>query len=324
MEDLFDEIGMEYMDESSLPEDDDERRESHSRSLSLYLASLSRWADKIAISIEERIRQTLMTHMWPNMIRKPVQSRMDLAFEDDDEDYDQDINVDEDDEEGKKAGFPITFNPQSRALPSDPANEDDFPGLDELKSQIMLEDLDRLREEGEGSLIDQSGFSRRGLMDVFNDLGGEGRDHWFDAEYAKLDDWLDDDNDDDDDGNQPPNQSQSGYQDQLEGYDEELDMAEIRKLQKELEAETDEIEESQFEDDFADFAPFQSAPPPATSATDGLDPTPLLLHLQNVREELAGLDEDTRRERAGREVESVLKSLGLGGLDWEDDLDDGM
>jgi hypothetical protein len=26
MEDLFDEVGMEYMDESSLPEDDDERR----------------------------------------------------------------------------------------------------------------------------------------------------------------------------------------------------------------------------------------------------------------------------------------------------------
>jgi hypothetical protein len=34
IEDLFDEIGMEYMDESSLPEDDDERRESHPRSLS--------------------------------------------------------------------------------------------------------------------------------------------------------------------------------------------------------------------------------------------------------------------------------------------------
>ena len=28
MEDIFDEIGMEYMDESSLPEDDDERRMS--------------------------------------------------------------------------------------------------------------------------------------------------------------------------------------------------------------------------------------------------------------------------------------------------------
>lgn len=30
MEDLFDEVGMEYMDESSLPEDDDERRMSAS------------------------------------------------------------------------------------------------------------------------------------------------------------------------------------------------------------------------------------------------------------------------------------------------------
>jgi len=30
MEDLFDEVGMEYMDESSLPEDDDERRMSTS------------------------------------------------------------------------------------------------------------------------------------------------------------------------------------------------------------------------------------------------------------------------------------------------------
>lgn len=30
MEDLFDEIGMEYLEEGSLPEDDDERRESSS------------------------------------------------------------------------------------------------------------------------------------------------------------------------------------------------------------------------------------------------------------------------------------------------------
>jgi hypothetical protein len=30
MEDLFNEVGMEYMDESSLPEDDDERRMSAS------------------------------------------------------------------------------------------------------------------------------------------------------------------------------------------------------------------------------------------------------------------------------------------------------
>jgi hypothetical protein len=38
MEDLFDEVGMEYMDESSLPEDDDERR----MSTSTLLISISR------------------------------------------------------------------------------------------------------------------------------------------------------------------------------------------------------------------------------------------------------------------------------------------
>jgi hypothetical protein len=38
MEDLFDEVGMEYMDESSLPEDDDERRMSHSPSSYLHFS----------------------------------------------------------------------------------------------------------------------------------------------------------------------------------------------------------------------------------------------------------------------------------------------
>jgi hypothetical protein len=37
MEDLFDEVGMEYMDESSLPEDDDERRMSTSPLLSPFV-----------------------------------------------------------------------------------------------------------------------------------------------------------------------------------------------------------------------------------------------------------------------------------------------
>jgi hypothetical protein len=111
-------------------------------------------------------------------------------------------------------------------------------------------------------------------------------------------------------------------------YDEELERAQLEELQRELEKgpEGTGLEESQFEDDFADFAPFQSAPPTGPSGeggAGGIDPTPLLLHLQNVREELAGLDEDTRRERAGKEVESVLMSLGLGGLggsDWEDEI----
>jgi hypothetical protein len=37
MEDLFDEVGMEYMDESSLPEDDDERRMSPFPLLFLFI-----------------------------------------------------------------------------------------------------------------------------------------------------------------------------------------------------------------------------------------------------------------------------------------------
>jgi hypothetical protein len=41
MEDLFDEVGMEYMDESSLPEDDDERRMSTPPLLSPFLTQES-------------------------------------------------------------------------------------------------------------------------------------------------------------------------------------------------------------------------------------------------------------------------------------------
>jgi hypothetical protein len=40
MEDLFDEVGMEYMDESSLPEDDDERRMSTSLLASPFLTPI--------------------------------------------------------------------------------------------------------------------------------------------------------------------------------------------------------------------------------------------------------------------------------------------
>jgi hypothetical protein len=40
MEDLFDEVGMEYMDESSLPEDDDERRMSTPPLLSPFLTPI--------------------------------------------------------------------------------------------------------------------------------------------------------------------------------------------------------------------------------------------------------------------------------------------
>ncbi|WVQ97689.1 hypothetical protein IAU59_004803 [Kwoniella sp. CBS 9459] len=104
-----------------------------------------------------------------------------------------------------------------------------------------------------------------------------------------------------------------------------------------------------FEDDFdSEFTAFHSAPPALNGSRSGsnrglegsalsLDPTPLLLHLQNVREELAGIgDEDERRVRAGKEVQQLMASLGMDmdmdmdmgtefdGLDLDDDGDDGL
>ena len=257
-----------------------------------------------------------MTHMWPNMIRKPIQSRLDMGFEDDDEDYHEEIN---DVGDITKAEFPVTFDPlQPRAPTNDldgSTNPDDFPGLDELRSQIMLEDLDKRQGGGE------HGFSRLDMMDDFDDFDVDDGGDWVGAEYAKLDDWLDENENENDDENE--GQDRTHENGEIPIGDPDLDIAGEEKS-----GPIDQVsmEESQFEDDFADFAPFQSAPPTGPRGdgrAEGIDPTPLLLHLQNVREELAGLDEDTRRERAGKEVESVLMSLGLGGLggsDWEDEI----
>jgi hypothetical protein len=264
-----------------------------------------------------------MTHMWPNMIRKPIQSRMDMGFEDDDENYHE--NLDDVDDE-TKAYFPVTFNPlqtQSRAPINDldeSANPDDFPGLDELKNQIMLEDLDKRQRGGD------HGFSRLDMLDDFDDFDGDDGGDWVGAEYAKLDDWLDENENENGNENENANEGEDTTQDQNSETpmdDPDLEMPREEVLERDDSVPIDQMEESQFEDDFADFAPFQSAPSTGSGAAGGFDPTPLLLHLQNVREELAGLDEDTRRERAGKEVESVLMSLGLGGLggsDWEEEI----
>jgi hypothetical protein len=66
--------------------------------------------------------------------------------------------------------------------------------------------------------------------------------------------------------------------------------------------------ESGFEDDFGPAPTVASGEPNIP-----LDPTPLLLHLQNVRAELADVeDEDERRVRAAREVAQLMGQLGFG------------
>ena len=252
------------------------------------------------------------------MVRKPLSTPsrgLDLDWDDGDEVLGGNGEI-------ASAEFPVSFDPSSnnsQAKTGEAGETNDFPGLDELKSQIMLEDLEQRNNPsgGRGRL----GFSRLDMMDDedldFDDMGrggGDGGD-WVEAEYAKLDDWLEGDEAGEGAGG---NDGEGTNTHTLEHDDHDM--------HESNEVENNEIQpESQFEDDFADFAPFQSAPAPpplgtgSRSASASLDPTPLLLHLQNVREELAGMDEDTRRVRAGREVESVLKSLGLGGLDWEDD-----
>jgi hypothetical protein len=272
-----------------------------------------------------------MTHMWPNMARKPL-STLSRGI---DLDWDDDEHLNDDETTQPSAEFPVSFNLSADSSSTTHAQagtgtdnqDDDFPGLDELKSQIMLEDLELRHNTSGGQMMDRLGFSRLDMMDDdFDD--GDGGD-WVEAEYAKLDDWLEEDDDEgqgqgeggsrDEEGVVTENQNDHNHKhDQLQGMNH-------------TQSAQPEQEESQFEDDFADFAPFQSGPHPhpvaATATGPGsasLDPTPLLLHLQNVREELAGMDEDTRRVRAGREVESVLKSLGLAGLDWDDDGDDDM
>jgi hypothetical protein len=70
------------------------------------------------------------------------------------------------------------------------------------------------------------------------------------------------------------------------------------------------------------YNPLESASGSANNQDLTLDPTPLLLHLQSVREELAAVDnDDERRVRAGKEVLGLMRSLGLAGWDEEDEVD---
>lgn len=204
--------------------------------------------------------------------------------------------------------FPITFDRLGQS--SDPAHsvrlhggEDAFPDLDELRSQILLAEQMNL-----------GGMQRLERLEMDDeemyDFGGQ-------EEYAKLEEWLDED------------EEEWGHGEGEEGDGDVKEMQESTMGQLHPEPDGHAAEEvqgtasaststNQFEDDFSDF---HSGPTRPSRHIDdrnlSLDPTPLLLHLQSVREELAAVgDEDERRVRAGKEVMEVMRSLGL--ADWDD------
>jgi hypothetical protein len=143
-------------------------------------------------------------------------------------------------------------------------------------------------------------------------LGGPGEE-----EYARLDAWLDDDDDD---------ETRAGFaplDDDGEDIDDRPDaITNEQNDDNALSGSRPRAMGRTFDDDFDDFAAFQSAPPGPPTLHGGQhltpDPTPLLLHLQSVRAELAGMDEEERRTRAGQEVARVMRDLGFDDIDASD------
>lgn len=322
IEELFEEVGLEFIDEDAPPQDDDERRES----LAQLLGECTDF--QIAISPLETIRQTLMTHMWPDMVRKPLNRRDNPEFP-----GDSDVDDSDNDDQALNAGgpsrFPTVFNTTSAEIAQHGAEE--FPGLDELKAQLQLDNLDRFDNSRGLARLEMMEDLMYGGLD--EDLaGGPGPE-----EYARLDDWLDEDDEGDefgfaplDDGEEGDDLADGAGPDAQSTSEEHNVVDDRRTRQPEFQPAIDGLDgdgDDGFEDDFDDFAAFQSAPqerPRGTVGSLSLDPTPLLLHLQSVRAELAEVgDEDERRVRAGREVARVMRDLGLGD-DLDDDDDDGM
>lgn len=250
---------------------------------------------EIAISPLESIRQTLMTHLWPGMVRKPSKTGGVDLDSDDELDVEEPLEVegtlDSSEEQiigrGGGGGFPVTFrNEIPEAGPSNP-RQSTFPDLEELKAG--------LQDEWDGS--------DGALGDDADDFGpGEG-------EYARLEEWLEGDEEFGEYAMVDPPEGEGS----ASRRDTPPSSTSERHVPK---------SQAQFEDDFTDLTfplPTPHQPPPPASSSIGrgtetdLDPTPLLMHLQSVRAELAGVeDEDERRVRAGREVERVMRGLGMG------------
>lgn len=189
------------------------------------------------------------------------------------------------------ATFPVTFGSGASAAvttqvrPAGPAS--DFPEVDGYAA-VPQDPSHALEEEDD-----------EGEFGEFSGLGGE--------EYARLDEWLD--------GEEEPMPVVRG---DSNGDNADEEPAGKHDLLAPAAAAADGAAvpngaDAGFEDD---FGPSPSAGHDEGEAQLPLDPTPILLHLQNVRAELADVDdEDERRVRAGAEVARLMRSLGLGGDD---------
>jgi len=243
--------------------------------------------------------------------------------EDDDYGYDGERKADGEGSSSGPSTFPISFNTTTaatRKLDEGSLPGDTFPGLAELKAQIEMDNLDRFERTGRFGVggmdgaVDMDRMDRLGILDEL--LGAEpGED-----EYARLEEWLDDDGDDqgdygfaplgEDDVVEERNDLSAGDHPTETGKREETDVRESMK--DDLDGGGAQDGDKTFDDDFDDFAAFQSAPTRPQRDTEAtMDPAPLLYHLQNVRAELAGMGEEERRERAGKEVARVMRDLGF-------------
>ncbi|WWD00196.1 hypothetical protein V866_007105 [Kwoniella sp. B9012] len=344
--DMLEEVGMEFVDEvNPLTEEDDER----------------------PMPPVEIMRQTLMTHLWPSMNRKPLNIANTSELPRPSEISDLTPPPASSSTLPIPHMFPETFQPTlSSQIPPIGSSGSSFPDLEDIKREIAKADFG----------IDFDDIDKLDRLNDDFDFDDEDEDFGpAEEEYARLDDWLDSDdeginniksNGDDRNVNAkesiPPKQDDLALvlesiskQDQqilhpqpqpqpgLEGdwldtddkkFDPILSDLPSRSTSTALPQEPKPSGEEGFEDDFDvdEFTEYQTAPSTQSrprqrqdnlenmDMTLAMDPTPLLLHLQSVRAELAAVeDPDERRFRAGKEVQQILASLGMGEM-ADDDL----
>lgn len=272
-----------------------------------------------------------MTHMWPNMVRKPAPGPAARSAPR------PEINVpaaDSDDESApQRTSFPVLFANHTGPPPVQrQGSASDFPTPEPHPDHSDDEEDDGQENGGMYAQFDDDG---EGAGD-FGDFAQPSAD-----EFARLDAWLEDDGDDlaalgrlraladgaggfsagelGDDfglGPMPTFPASALPADPLAPSFSNLSVSDpsnpssSHPLPTASNGATSTTREanggSGFDDDFG--------PAPSSGEPNiPLDPTPLLLHLQNVRAELADVeDEDERRVRAAREVAQLLGQLGFG------------